>query len=84
MRLPKNILSDSYRPPAIYLCQTNKDRIGELTVGDFKGTFKWNAYSEVSFTIDRKLCNITSGDMTININNIIGIETINSIGCLIL
>lgn len=66
MRLPKNLLSDTYRPPAIYLCQTNKDRIGELTVGDFKGTFKWNAYSEISFTIDRKLCNITSGDIVVN------------------
>lgn len=66
MRLPKNLLSDSYRQPAIYLCQTNKDRIGELNVSNFKGTFKWNAYSEISFDIDREYCEITTGDTKIN------------------
>ena len=66
MRLPKNLLSDSYRAPSIYLCQTNKDRIGELTVYNFKGTFKWNAYSEISFDIDRKYCDINIGDIIIN------------------
>lgn len=66
MRLPKNLLSDTYRQPAIYLCQTNKERIGELNVSNFKGTFKWNAYSEISFDIDREYCEITSGDTKIN------------------
>lgn len=66
MRLPKNLLSDTYRPPAVYLCQTNKDRIGELNVNDFQGTFKWNAYSEVSFNIDRELCDIIYGNTDIN------------------
>lgn len=66
MRLPKNILSDSYRPPAIYLCQTNKERIGELNVNNFKGKFKWNAYSDVSFDIDRQYCDVVTGDTIIN------------------
>lgn len=66
MRLPKNILSNSYRPPAIYLCQTNKDRIGELNVNNFKGNFKWHTYSEISFDIDRKYCDITAGDIIVN------------------
>jgi hypothetical protein len=66
LRLPKNLLSDSYRPPAIYLCQTNKDRIGELNVSNFKGKFKWNAYSEISFDIDRKYCDITTGNIILN------------------
>lgn len=66
MRLPKNLLSDTYRPPAVYLCQTNKDRIGELTVGDFNGTFKWNAYNEISISVDRELCNIVNGTIGIN------------------
>lgn len=66
MRLPKNFLSDSYRSPAIYLCQTNKDRIGELNVSDLKGTFKWNGYSEISFNVDRHYCDIVSGDILIN------------------
>lgn len=66
MRLPKNLLSGTYRPPAIYLCQTNKDRIGELTVSDFHGTFKWNAYSDISFSIDRKYCDITQGEIIVN------------------
>lgn len=66
MRLPKNLLSDSYRAPAIYLCQTNKDRIGELTAYNRKGTFKWNAYSEISFDIDRNYCDINMGDIIVN------------------
>lgn len=66
MRLPKNILSGLYRPPSIYLCQTNKDRIGELNVNNLKGNFKWNAYSEISFDIDRKYCDVVSGDTIIN------------------
>lgn len=66
MRLPKNLLSDSYRAPSIYLCQTNKERIGELTVNNFKGTFKWNAYSKISFDIDRKYCDINMGETIIN------------------
>lgn len=66
MRLPKNLLSDSYRSPSVYLCQTNKDRIGELTVNNFKGTFKWNAYSEISFDIDRNYCDINMGDIIVN------------------
>ena len=66
MRLPKNLLSDTYRPPAVYLCQTNKDRIGELTVGSLSGTFKWNAYSEISLSTDRELCNVVDGTIGIN------------------
>jgi len=66
LRLPKNLLSDTYRPPAVYLCQTNKDRIGELIVNDFNGTFKWNAYSDISFSIDREYCDITQGNVTVN------------------
>lgn len=66
MRLPKNLLSDTYRPPSVYLCQTNKDRIGELNVSDFSGTFKWNAYSEIEFSVDREYCDVNYGDTLIN------------------
>ena len=66
MRLPKNLLSDTYRPPSVYLCQTNKDRIGEILVNDLQGTFKWNAYSEISCSIDRESCNIITGETTVN------------------
>lgn len=66
MRLPKNLLSETYRPPAVYLCQTNKDRIGELNVSDFSGTFKWNAYSEIEFSVDREYCDVNAGETLIN------------------
>ena len=66
MRLPKNILSGSYRPPVIYLCQTNKDRIGELSVRNVEGKFKWVDYSEISFDIDRKINDEITGDTIIN------------------
>ena len=66
MRLPKNILSDSYRPPKIYLCQTNKDRIGELSVRNLEGKFKWVNYDEISFDIDRKINNEITGETIVN------------------
>lgn len=66
MRLPKNLLSDTYKKPSVYLCQTNKDRIGELIVHNFEGAFKWNTYSEISFDIDRMYCDVNTGETLIN------------------
>lgn len=66
MKLPKNILSDTYRKPNVYLCQTNKDKIGQLDVSNLNGTFKWKGYSEISFDINRESTNIVTGETIVN------------------
>ena len=66
MKLPKNILSDTYRKPNVYLCQTNKDKIGQLDISNLKGTFKWKGYSEISFDVDREYNDIVTGETLVN------------------
>lgn len=66
LQLPKDLLSDTYRAPNVFLCQTNKERIGQLNVISLSGTFRWNNYSEVSLEIAR-----TETD------NILGTEYVN-------
>ena len=41
-------------------------RIGELNAYDVSGTFKWNSYSEITFTIDFKYTDILTGETKIN------------------
>ena len=66
MKLPKDILSDTFRKPNVYLCQTNKDKIGQLDVSNLNGTFKWKGYSEISFDINRESTNIVTGETIVN------------------
>ena len=66
MKLPKNILSDTYRKPNVYLCQTNKDKIGQLDISNLKGTFKWKGYSEISFDVNREYNDIVTGETLVN------------------
>ena len=62
MKLPKNILSDTYRKPNVYLCQTNKDKIGQLDVSNLNGTVQWKGYSEISFDVNREYNDIVTGE----------------------
>lgn len=66
MKLPKNILSDTFRKPNVYLCQTNKEKIGQLNVNNLNGTFKWKGYSEISFDINREYNDIVTGETLVN------------------
>lgn len=66
MQLPKDILSGQYRKPNIYLCQTNKEKIGKLEVTNLNGTFKWNEYSEISFDIGRTYIDDVTGETLVN------------------
>ena len=66
MRLPKNILSGTYAKPRIFLCETSKERIGELITTNTSGVFKFNAYSEFSFEVGRTYNNIMTGDSLVN------------------
>ena len=64
--LPKDLLTGTYKQPRLFLCQTNKERIGELSVTNLNGIFKWNAYHEVSFTIDRTYTDNITGEQKVN------------------
>ena len=52
MNLPQNLFDGDVRVQA-FLCQPNKEIIGEIMPYDFNATFKFNTYSEISFTIDK-------------------------------
>lgn len=60
MNLPSNLFNN-YTPPQVFLCQPNKTIIGELQVYDFTADFKFNTYSEVSFTISKTYIDIIDG-----------------------
>lgn len=62
MNLPSNLF-DNYTPPQILLCQPDKTIIGELRPYDSAGAFKFNTYSEISFTIDKTYIDLVDGQM---------------------
>ena len=66
MRLPKDILSDSYRKPNVYLCETDKTRICGLETIDMSASLKFNSYSELTFTVPRVYINMTTGETKVN------------------
>ena len=45
------------------MCQPDKTPIGELRPYDFSGVFKFNTYSEITFTIDKTYISILDGKM---------------------
>ena len=61
MNLPTNLF-ENYTPPSVYLCQPDKEIIGELQVFDFDATFKFNTYSEIQFSVGKNYNDIISGD----------------------
>ena len=66
MRLPKDILTGTMTKPRLFLCETDKTKICELDTIEMSGTFKFNAYSELTCSIPRTYTNITTGATQIN------------------
>lgn len=66
MRLPFDLLSKNYIKPKLFLCQVNKDKICELDTLELKGSFKFNAYSELTFTVSRTYTNMITGETSVN------------------
>lgn len=62
MNLPSNLF-DNYTPPQVFLCQPDKTIIGELQPYDFSAVFKFNTYSETTFTINKTYIDILTGEM---------------------
>lgn len=61
MRLPKNIFGN-YTKPKIFLCETDKQKMGVLNTTDTHVSLKFNTYSELSFNIDRTYIDTLTGN----------------------
>lgn len=66
MRLPKDILSGNYKKPRLFLCEPDKTKICQLETTNTHGSFKFNAYSELSFEVARTYNDIITGAQKIN------------------
>lgn len=66
VRLPFDLLSQNYVKPKLYLCETDKQRICQLETISLSGSFKFNAYSELSFSIGRTYTNMITGETLVN------------------
>ncbi len=66
MGLPKDLLSGAYKRPKLFLCGVDKTKICELDPISLSGSFKFNAYDELTFTIGRTYTNMISGNTDIN------------------
>ena len=60
------MLSSSYIKPRIFLCETDKSTICQLETTETKGSFKFNAYDEISLTISRTYTNMITGETDVN------------------
>lgn len=63
--LPKDIF-DNYRPPRLFLCTTGGKRMQELQYYDGNLNAKWNAYSELGFSIDRTYVDVLTGETKVH------------------
>ena len=61
MRLPKNLFTGTYVKPKIFLCETDKQKMGVLNTTDTHVSLKFNTYSELTFTIDRTYIDTLTG-----------------------
>ena len=50
----------------IYLCNTSKRILGQLPAYDGRGTFKWNTYSEIQFSVDRAYVDMLTGETKVH------------------
>ena len=66
MRLPKDLLSQTYTKPRLFLCQTDKSRICQLETIEMSASFKFNTYSELTFSVGRTYINMNTGETQIN------------------
>ena len=66
MRLPKDILTGTMTRPRLFLCETDKTKICMLEPIEMSGSFKFNAYSELTFTIGRTYTDMITGETQVN------------------
>lgn len=65
MNLPSNLFDGNVSVQTL-LCQPDKEIIGEILPYDFNATFKFNTYSEISFSVDRYYNDLFEGVTKVN------------------
>ena len=65
LHIPRDVF-DNPTPPRLILCQTNREKIGELPAYDIQLNAKWNSYSELSFTINRMYNDALTGETKVH------------------
>lgn len=63
--IPKDIF-DNYRPPRLFLCTISGKRMQELQYYEGSLNAKWNAYSELNFSIDRTYVDMLTGETKVH------------------
>lgn len=63
--IPKDYF-DNPTPPRLFLCTPSRKRIGEIPAYDANLNVKWNSYSELTFTVDRKYTDVLTGECISN------------------
>ena len=63
--IPKDIFAN-YRPPRLFLCTIGGKRMQELQYYEGSLNAKWNAYSELSFSIDRTYVDMLTGETKVH------------------
>ena len=66
LAIPIDSFSGSPIPPEIYLCTTGGSIIGQLPAYSISGNFKWNTYSEITFSVDRVFTDVITGESRVN------------------
>lgn len=66
MRLPRDLISQNYVKPRLFLCETDKTKICELETIEMSGVFKFNSYSELTFAVGRTYTNMITGETDVN------------------
>lgn len=66
MKLPFDLLTQNYTRPRVFLCETDKQIICELETIDMSASLKFNAYSELTFTVNRTYMNMVTGETLVN------------------
>lgn len=66
MKLPKDLLTQTYKSPDLFLCETDKARICKLDAVEMSASLKFNTYSELTCTIGRTYVDATTGKTEIN------------------
>lgn len=66
VKLPKDLLTDSYTRPRLFLCEVDKTKICQLEATDIRASLKFNSYSELNFTVGRTYTNMITGETDVN------------------
>lgn len=66
MKLPQDLLTQTYKEPDLFLCEVDKTKICRLETSEMKASLKFNSYSELTCTIGRTYVDMITGENKVN------------------